>query len=1187
MENTKGADISQLDKPEAPAPVEKSEVALREEGILAFWNKEKIFEQSVAKDAPKGEFVFYDGPPFATGLPHHGHLLQSTIKDTIPRYRTMQGYRVHRTWGWDCHGLPLENIIEQELGIRNKREIEERGIGVFVEAARAAVLRYADDWKKFIPRLGRWVDMEQDYKTMDTSYTESVWWAFKNLFDKGLIYEGFKGMLLCPRCGTTLSNFEVAQGYKDIEDIAVYVKLPLEGESNTSLLIWTTTAWTLPGNAAAAIHKEAIYVKVEVNGEFLILAKNRLAAALGEEAKIITEFPGKDLVGKKYTPPFPFFVKKDFKGKNKAWKIYHADYVSMEDGTGAVHLAPSYGAIDQELAEREGIPLIHHVNADGRFTADVEGYENLQVKPKGHHLDTDKKIIEALEISGRLFKQEKIVHSYPHCWRCDTPLLNYAASSWFVKVSALKSKLVAENKKVQWVPRHTGEGRFNNLLEGAPDWAISRARYWGAPIPVWRNSKTGAIKTIGSIDELLSSVKRSGNRYFVMRHGQARSNVENFVNDDNSIENHLTEEGKRAVRASAEDLRKEKIDLIVVSPLTRTQETAQIVAKELGLPDSAVMTDERLRERGLGVFNTKSRKEWFASVASLEKDFTTSIGGSESLMDVRRRVGDFIFEIERRYAGKNVLIVTHGSPSWLLEHMAKRTPLSELVVLKQPKGDVDESTYLPLYLPQAGFAHLPFVPFPHNADFDVDLHRPYIDSVTWGGAHEGEWKRVPDVFDCWFESGSMPYASNHYPFEKKTFNPNRFMGLSPVGYPANFIAEAVDQTRGWFYSMIVLGTALFGRSPYKAVVTTGFVLAQDGKKMSKKLKNYTDPSEIMNRYGADALRYYVLSSPLVRGEDLNFSDRGVDEIMKKLVMRLENVRTFFALYDTRLTAAATSDHVLDRFILSRLNETIQQVTDGLEAYELDSAARPLAEFIDDLSVWYLRRSRDRFKGDDAIDADAARATLRFVLREFSKVMAPSMPFYAEYLYRFVREENEPVSVHLCSWPLPGVVDHEVILAMKMVRSVVSEALEARAKANIKVRQPLAKLTVRSGSFPSAVAYRALISDEVNVKEVVHVVAQEGSGVELDTNLTEELKHEGRYRDLLRAVQEFRKTAGLTVSDRPHLMVETSSEGKMFTVSVERELVAAAGLKSVTYGEAATDALPAKDMPFPLVFSVKN
>lgn len=1214
-EQKKGTDIPQAEG--TPPAVEKSDIAKREEEVLAFWKKESIFKKTLEKPAPRGDFVFYDGPPFATGLPHHGHILAGTIKDAIPRYRTMRGFRVPRRWGWDCHGLPLENIIEQEQGIRNKREIEERGIGTFVEAARSAVLRYADDWRRIIPRMGRFVDMEDDYKTMDTTYTESVWWSFKTLFDKGLIYEGFKTMHLCPRCGTTLANFEVAQGYKDIEDISVYVKFPLEGEENTSLLVWTTTPWTLPGNTAAAVHKDATYVKVEHGGEYLVLAKDRLDVVPGTPT-IVAEFLGKELIGKRYEPPFPYFKGKDIKGKAKAWRIYHAPYVSMEDGAGAVHLAPAFGEEDKQLADREGIPLIHHVSLDGRMTEDVTDFAGLPAKPKGRHMETDGKIVEALSHSGRLFKRETLTHSYPHCWRCDSPLLNYAASSWFVKVSALKGKIAAENKKIPWVPSYIGAKRFQNLIETAPDWAISRARYWGAPIPIWRNEKTGAVRAIGSIDELLSSVKRSGNRYIVMRHGEAKSNVENIVDSGNMKDNHLTEAGKESVASALNALKARGIDLIVASPLMRAQETAKMALRGLGLPESALMTDERLREIDFGGYEGSSREAWVNRFATYANRYAEEADGAETMKEVRARVGDFLFEIERRYAGKTILIVTHAEPAWLMQKVAACISCKEFARADKPYRDQSA------YLGNAEFHDLPFAPYPHNKDFELDLHRPYIDEITWGGPLEGAWKRVGDVFDCWYESGSMPYASNHYPFRKDRFDPKRLLGLSPKGYPADFISESVDQTRGWFYSLIVLGVALFGRSPYKHVITNGLVLAQDGKKMSKKLKNYTDPLLIVDRYGADALRYYLLSSALIRGEDLNFTDRGVDEVGKKLITRLENVRTFLKLYDDGTAGSADSPALLDRWIRARLNELVAQSTAGYEAYELDVATKPLSDFIDDLSTWYLRRSRDRFKqnsqdvsstalrgpevssaaansasasssssprlASDAHpvssegDGRAARATLRHALIELSKVMAPVMPFYADYLYRSLRsDEAEPISVHLCDWPEAGAIDEEVLASMRSVREIVSLGLEARAKANIKVRQPLASLTCHSAA-PLGEEYLALVRDEVNVKSVV--VAPEEGELSLDLRLTPELRAEGLFRDLARAVQALRKEQGLTVSDRPALRVATNEEGEAFVRSVKEKLMKDTGLSAITFS-AAEAAEPQKDLPFPIELSLST
>ncbi len=1091
----------------------KGPLAAREEEVLAFWNKEHIFEKSIEKPAPKGEFVFYDGPPFANGLPHYGHILASAIKDAIPRYRTMRGYRVARQWGWDCHGLPVENLVEKELELKGgKKAIEEYGIEKFNDAARTSIMKDVADWKRIIPRVGRWADMDHDYKTMDTTYTESVWWAFKSLHDRKLTYEGFKAMHYCTRCGTTLANFEVAQGYQDIEDIAVTVKLPLVDEPDTSLLIWTTTPWTLPGNTAAAVNVDFTYEKVKTEQGVVIAAQGKV------EGEVVATIPGKELVGKKYLPPFDYFKDELHKHKTHAWKVYAAPYVTMDSGTGIVHLAPAFGAEDLELAQANKIPLIHHVTDDGRFIATVRDFAHMPVKPKGHHQDADKKIVENLRERGLLFKEEKVRHSYPHCWRCDTPLLNWAATSWFVDVQKIKGKLLKQNASVHWVPGHVGEGRFGKWLEGARDWAVSRSRYWGAPLPVWKHKETKEVRVVGSIMELLSLAKRSGNRYYVMRHGEAQHNIEGHVHDNDAKgASHLTPQGKEQVGRSAEELKREGIDLIVASPLVRTQETAKIVQRALGLPDSAVMTDERIRETGVGEFSGRPLSEWQAYFGARGSRFDVCTPGGETYTHMRQRLGDFLFDIERRYTGKNILFVTHGDPAWLLHAVAKRRSIEEIKQDGPTKAGYPEV---------AQWYELPFVPFPHNANYELDLHRPFIDDFN-----AGQWERVKDVFDCWFESGSMPFASHGYPINKDDFNPKRFLGFAPKGYPADFIAEGLDQTRGWFYSLIVLGTALFNRTPYRNVIVNGIVVAQDGQKMSKRLKNYPDPMEVVEKYGADSLRYFLLSSPVVRGEDLRFSERLVDEVGKKLLMRLDNVRTFLELYAKGPVEARESTNILDRWILARLGQLITETTDGFERYELDAAARPLASFIDDLSTWYVRRSRDRFKTEGE-DKAMALATLSRVLIDAAKVMAPLMPFFAEDLYRRMRAQSDPESVHLCAWPEAPVVDEALIKDMAAVRELASVGLKLREQAGIKVRQPLASLT--AVSITASEELRAILRDELNVKEL-HEDPQAKSPA-LDTELTPELKEEGQYREWVRTIQDWRKTEGLSIEDRPGLLV---------------------------------------------------
>lgn len=1159
--------------------VEKSEAALREEEILSFWKQDRVFEQSLEKEAPKGDFIFYDGPPFATGLPHYGHILASTIKDAVPRYKTMQGYHVPRKWGWDCHGLPLENLIEKKLGLATKRDIEALGVEKFNEAAREAVLEYADDWKEIIPRMGRWADMDDDYRTMDATYTESVWWVFKRLDEKGLIYEGFKSMHLCPRCGTTLSNFEVNLGYKDIKDIAVTVKLELKDEPGTYLLVWTTTPWTLPGNMAAAVHKEYEYVKVRVRNEsgkeeYVILAKARLALIEGEY-EVVETFKGEKLVGRSYIPPFDYFQSRDFDHKENAWTIYHADYVELgEEGTGAVHLAPAYGDEDMTLAKAEYIPIVHHVDHDGRFRDFVTDFAGQLVKPKDDektgvtHLDADIAIVKNLQGRDLIFKKENIKHSYPHCWRCDTPLLNYATTSWFVRATQIKDALVEENNKVHWVPEHVGRARFGDWLENVRDWAISRQRYWGAPLPVWRNPDTQEYKVFGSLSELQQYVKHSYNSYFVMRHGESVSNAEGVVSArKENTEDTLTDKGRKQVSEAISAIPPD-IEIIIHSGFARTKETAELVASALGLPSSAVLEDERIREVDVAEkFEGKTWEEYNAEFPLWQDRYTKEISGIENRRDVQIRAGEFLYDLEKKYHSKKILIISHAGTIFGLTSAAAGADIERAYTLWN-QGD---------YIGNAEVQPFEFVPMPHNRNFELDFHRPYIDEIELVDEEGQKLVRVPDVFDCWFESGSMPYGEQHYPFE----NTDTFSPEDEKGYPADFIAEGLDQTRGWFYSLIVLGTALFGRAPYKNVIVNGLVLAEDGKKMSKSLKNYPDPMLIAQKYGVDTMRFYLLSSSIIKGEDLNFSEKELAELARKNIGRLHNVLSFYELYrDDGVAPSDASPAVIDKWILARLRETILSITLGFESYELDRATRPITDFIEDLSVWYLRRSRDRFKGDDAADRAYALGTLRFVLKQFAQAMAPTMPFYADFLYRRLREESDPVSVHLAVWPEGGEVDQELLEKMALVRQVVTAALEARSTAGVKVRQPLKALKIKAELSPELLE---LILDEVNVK-TVEVTPELQTAIELDTSITPELKREGVFRDLVRHIQDLRKEAGLSPKDMITLSIDTNEEGQAIIREFETELLKTVGATTLTFTKLEKEGVSLGDVPFTVEFS---
>ncbi|OHA83362.1 MAG: hypothetical protein A2408_02055 [Candidatus Yonathbacteria bacterium RIFOXYC1_FULL_52_10] len=1117
----------------------KSTVAQQEEETLLQWNHAHIFEKTLEQTKDGEHFTFYDGPPFATGLPHYGHLLAGAIKDAVPRYQTMRGKQVRRVWGWDCHGLPVENLIEKELGLKHKKDIEEYGIDKFNQAAFESVLRYDTEWSRVVPRFGRWIDMDRSYKTMDWKYTESVWWAFKTLYDKGLIYEGYKPMHICPRCETTLSNSEVGQGYKDITDLSVTAKFELVDEPGTYVLAWTTTPWTLPGNVALAVGEKIKYQKVKVKNEsgdeLVIVAAERIADVLkGKEHEVIEELLGNDLVGKAYKPLFGYYADDiNLLNRENGWKIYAADFVTTEDGTGVVHIAPAFGEDDMNVGKKYNLPFVQHISMDGTFKSEVKDFAGMEAKPKSDdektRLGTDIAILKYLQEKGSYFDKQKVTHSYPHCYRCDTPLLNYAASSWFVNVTTLKEKMLEQNATTSWIPESMKEGRFGKWLEGARDWSISRSRFWGAPLPVWRCASCKKDHVIGSVAEVS---KPARNTYLVMRHGESENNAKNIVSAKFDNPHHLTEKGKIQAHEAAQKLKGQSIDFIVSSDFMRTKETAEIVLAELGLSSDALVFDERLREINTGVCDGKDIAEYHKIFATPFEKFSKAPEGGETLDQVRARVMDALHDFEKKYEGKKILIVTHEYLAWML-WMGATGALSHEAIDEKTRRDEE-------FLRNAQVMGLPFMKQPHNTEHGIDLHRPYIDEVVLPCTCGEEMKRIPDVFDCWFESGSMPYAQFHYPFENKdVFEKN---------FPADFIAEGQDQTRGWFYNLMVLAVGLFEKTPFEQVIVNGLILAEDGQKMSKRLKNYPEVDAVFDRYGADALRYFLLSSPAVHAEDLNFSERGVDEVLKKVILRTDNVLAFYALYrDDAVAASDTSTNVLDLWIVARLGEVAGEMTKAFDAYELDRATRPIGLFVDDLSTWYVRRSRDRFKADDRDDVRNAKATLRFVLLEFSKLIAPVMPFLAERMYAMAGGEKE--SVHLERWATGTTADANILEEMATVRAMVSQALEERAKAGIKVRQPLASLTTKT-SVSEELA--EVIKDEVNVKEVM--VRAETDGIILDTVITPELKREGQYRDLLRAVQEARKKAGLKPGEEMMLTLDLPAEWKDVAKEKESELM---------------------------------
>ena len=833
----------------------------REEEVLEFWQKEKIFQKSV--DPKKPLFSFYDGPPFATGLPHYGHLLAGTIKDVVPRYKTMKGFSVPRRFGWDCHGLPVENEIEKAQELSGASAIEMFGIDKFNEECRSIVLRYTNEWKKTVNRMGRWVDFDNTYRTMDLTFMESVWWVFQQLWSQGLVYEGFKVMPFSMKLGTPLSNFEANLNYREVDDPSIVARFELQEKKGEYFLAWTTTPWTLPSNLALMVGPDIDYVQVKHEGSLYWLAEGRVASNFKDQVDIVQKVKGKELVGKKYKPLFPFFSDRD------AFRVIEEEAVSLEDGTGIVHSAPAFGELDFFACKREGIELVCPVDGNGRFDADVKPWAGMLVK------DADKEIVRELKKEGKIFHQGTIRHRYPFCWRSDTPLIYKAVRTWFVAVEKIKTELVASNEKISWVPGHIKKGRFGKWLENARDWAISRNRYWGTPIPIFR-SPSGKIQVIGSIQQL------------------------------------------------------------------------------------------------------------------------------------EQRTGTKI----------------------------------------------------------------------------TDLHRHHIDQLTF--EMDGEtYQRIPEVFDCWFESGSMPYAQNHYPYEKKE-------GFEE-GFPADFIAEGLDQTRGWFYTLTVLSTALFKTPAFKNIIVNGIILAEDGNKMSKSLKNYPDPVIVISKYGADAVRLYMLNSPAVRAEDLRFSEKGVEQVLRQVLIPFWNSFVFLCTY-AKIYQWIPGDLVgpkclIDRWILSKTEGLISDVEKGMDAYDLNKAVEPLVGFIDQLTNWYIRRNRTRFWADEnTVDRKEAFSTLYQVLLKLSRVSAPFIPFISDSIYRELKTDEMPESVHLASFPQSEkqLRNIELEKEVEAAQAAVSLGHSLRKEYKLKVRQPLSAahlITSNRELLSSLRKQEKLIADELNVKEI--------------------------------------------------------------------------------------------------------
>lgn len=1119
-----------------------------EKRILSFWKKNQIFEKTILKRKGFKDFVFYEGPPTANARPGIHHVLSRVFKDIICRFKTMEGFRVLRKAGWDTHGLPVELEIEKKLGFKTKKEIENFGIEKFNKECKKSVWQYKKEWEKLTERIGFWLDLKKPYITYEPEYIETVWFILKKIWEKGFLYQDFKVSPYCPRCQTVLSSHELAQGYKKIKEPAIFVKFKILNPQfeNSSLLVWTTTPWTLPANVAVAVNPEFVYVKAKIGEESLILAKERIKF-ISLEYKVEKEFLGKELVGLRYQAPFDFYSP-DFK-KEKIWEVLPANFVSLEEGTGLVHIAPAFGEEDMELIKIQNskckkenekeIPILINVDEEGRFKLDVKKWAKIFVK------DADPLIIQDLKERNLLFREEIYEHDYPFCWRCKTPLIYYAKKSWFIKMTAIKEKLLKNNQKINWIPVHIKEGRFGEWLKEIKDWALSRERYWGTPLPIWKCQNCNNLILIGSLEELKSQ-RFLKNKYLILRHGEATSNLKQIIISEvpERFPAFLTKKGEKQIKNSVRKLKKENIDLIFSSDLERTKATAQIIAQKL---NKKVIFDKRLREIRAGELEGKNLREFRSFWKNVKEKFSKRPKEGENFLDVQKRMLSFWKELEKKYEGKTILIISHQLP---------------LAMLQAFFEDWNQKNFAEKYekekLANGEFKELKFIRLPKNKKGEIDLHRPYIDGIKiFCPQCKGLMKRVQEVIDCWFDSGSMPFAQYHWPFSEISNKSFKNLGAKPPKlFPADYIAEGMDQTRGWFYTLLAISTLLDFGPPYKNVISLGHVLDEKGEKMSKSKGNVIDPWFIIEKYGADVTRWYFFTANQPADPKL-FSEKGIQESQRRLVLTLWNCILFFRTYcrsfQISINKPIKKSNALDSWIISKTQQLILNITKNLEKFLVTQAARLIEDFIiKDLSLWYIRLSRKRFqKPRTKKDFEEATQTLGYVLLTISKLLAPFLPFLSEYFYlKIIGPKYKNLkSVHLENWPRANKILINKALEEKMekARKIVALVLAERKKVKIKVRQPLPQLIIPDIKIKKEDQIVKIIQEETNVKKIIF-----GKKFFLDTKITPELKEEGIIREVVRHIQETRKKMGLRPKDK--IMIKYKADGGLAEILLKNQLL---------------------------------